>query len=182
MNGGQPNWTDSFTSHGERFCTGFVKGWCKRANSMNPCTAGWCGLMERSRNGFEPIIGARLGTSSAIAGRNYHLLNNLDENIIRANHERSAQWQAHRTRKQYLEVVWLGHETSAFVDESLPSPAHPLGRETGQLSRLPAFRLWADRVPLLRTIWRSSPLGQSPVIGTSLLARRFLARGGDDID
>jgi hypothetical protein len=46
---------------------------------------------------------------------------------------------------------------SAFVDSALPSPAHPLGQETGPLSRLPAFRVWADHVPLCWNI--SSPLG-----------------------
>jgi hypothetical protein len=91
-----------------------------RARQLDePLHRWWYGLMERSRNGFEPIISARLGTSSAIAGRNHHLLNNLDEDIIRANHERSAQWQAHRTRKQYLGVVWLGHGTNFCVDGTL---------------------------------------------------------------
>jgi len=37
------------------------------------------------------------------------LPNNPDEDIIRANPERRAQWQAHRNRKLYLGVVWLGH-------------------------------------------------------------------------
>ena len=68
---------------------------------------------------------------------------------------------------------------SAFVDSALPSPAHLLGQETRQLSRLPAFRVWIDRVPPCRNSWISSPLNQSRVIGTSLLARRFLARGGE---
>src|SRR5215472_2462415 len=56
---------------------------------------------------------------------------------------------------------------SAFLDSALPLPAHPLGQETGQRSRLPAFRVWADRVPLCRNSWISFPLGQSRAIGTS---------------
>ena len=82
MNGGQANWLATFTSHGERSCTGFVKGWSGRANLMSPCIAGSCGLMKRNKNGFERIISGRLGKSSATAGRMPHLPNNLDEDII----------------------------------------------------------------------------------------------------
>src|SRR5215467_3972582 len=88
MNGGQPNWPASYTSHAGRFCTGFVKELSEAANSMTPCTAGWCGLMKQSRNGFVRIISARLGTSFATAGRKHPLPNNLDEDIIQAKHER----------------------------------------------------------------------------------------------
>jgi uncharacterized protein YbjT (DUF2867 family) len=63
---------------------------------------GWCGPTKRSRNVFDNIIGARLETISATAGRMHLLPNNPDEDIIRANRERRAQWQAHRNRKWYL--------------------------------------------------------------------------------
>src|SRR5262249_30874539 len=111
---GPPNWPDSFTSHAGRFFTGFVKEWPERANSMNPCTAGSCGLMERSRNGFLPIISARLGTSSATVGRMHPLPTNLDEDIIPANHERlsmSSRFRANLPgRRKFMgreEQQWL---------------------------------------------------------------------------
>ena len=49
--------------------------------------------------------------------------------------------------------------TQSFLDSALSPPARWVGQETGQLSRLPAFRVWADRVPLCWNIWISSPLG-----------------------
>src|SRR5437016_1954235 len=105
MNGGEPNWPASFTSHVGRSCTGSVKELSRHANSMNPCTAGSCGLMKRSRNDFGCIISARLGTISATAGRICHLQKNSDEDIIQANQERITQWQALRNRKQHSWVV-----------------------------------------------------------------------------
>src|SRR5260370_29323718 len=109
-NGGFQNWLAYWESHVGVSLTGSVKVWCGRANSMNPCTVGSCGPTKRSRNAFERTISVRLGTISAIAGRMHLLPNHADEDIIHAYRERrTQQWQAHRNRKWYLGVVWLGH-------------------------------------------------------------------------
>src|SRR5437879_13713114 len=115
-NGGQRNWLVSSTSHVRRSCTGFIKESSGPANSMNPCTAGSCGLMKRSRNDFGRIISARLGTICATAGRILPLLNTLDEEIIPVHDERRTLWQTSRTRKTHLGVVWLGHGTDQCLD------------------------------------------------------------------
>src|SRR5260370_38150953 len=96
MNGGKPRWFARWASHVRVSITGFVKVWSGRANSMNPCTAGSCGLTKRSRNAFDSTISALLGTISAIAGLRHHLPNDSDEDIIQATQERTAQWQAFR--------------------------------------------------------------------------------------
>src|SRR6266446_1848637 len=109
MNGGQPSWFARSSSHVGVSITGSVKVWSGRASSMNPCTVGSCGPTKRSRNAFESIISARLGTISAIAGLMHHLPNTSDEDNIQAHQERRAQWQALRNRKRLLGVVWLGY-------------------------------------------------------------------------
>src|SRR5579875_1166430 len=46
----------------------------------------------------------------------------------------------------------LGGGAGAFLAQSLPPLAYALGQERRQLPRLPAFRLWADRVSGRRVI------------------------------
>jgi hypothetical protein len=89
---------------------------------MNPCTAlvVWADEAEQERLRAYPR--RAMGDEFRHRLTDAPLANNPDADIIRANRERRAQWQARRTRKLNVGVVWLGHRTHVLLVRSKSTP------------------------------------------------------------
>ena len=122
MNGGQPNWPDSFTSLVGHSLTGSVKGWSGRVSSTNPCAAGWCGLTKRNKHDFNSIISARLETIFTIDGPMCHLPNNPDEDIVFNKSQKESAMTSTQKQKTVSGGSVSGSLNALCLDCPLASP------------------------------------------------------------